>query len=89
MATIFSHTHFCPMCNDTWKCVSWVCEEEDGHLACPSCRAKTCDECEPAQTIAKKRYPADSHDKSIRHVLECEMHRRKVASRLSSCQGAT
>jgi len=40
MATIFSHIHFCPTCNDTWTCVSWVCEEEGGELVCQSCRVR-------------------------------------------------
>jgi len=40
MATVFSHIHFCPTCNDTWTCVSWVCEEEDGELACQSGRVR-------------------------------------------------
>ena len=44
MATVFSHIHFCPQCNDTWKCVSWVCEEEDADLTCQPCRIESWDE---------------------------------------------
>jgi hypothetical protein len=59
MATVFSHIHFCRKCNDTWTCVSWVCEEEDdGELTCQPCRVKGSDEQKPVQTLAKKRDPS-------------------------------
>ena len=40
MATVFSHMHFCPICNDLWRCVCWVCEDEGDDLRCISCRDK-------------------------------------------------
>jgi hypothetical protein len=55
MPTAFSHIHFCPECNDTWTCVSWVCEEEDDNeLTCQPV-SKVGDGYEPAQTLAKMR----------------------------------
>jgi hypothetical protein len=60
MATVFSHIHFCPRCNDTWTCVSWVCEEEDdGELTCQLCRVKSSHEHKPVQALVTKREPAE------------------------------
>jgi hypothetical protein len=41
MATVISHIHFCLRCNDTWTCVSWACEDEDGQLTCQACCVKS------------------------------------------------
>ena len=40
MATVFSHIHFCPACSEMWRCVCWVCAEEDSDLKCKICREK-------------------------------------------------
>jgi len=59
MATVLSHIHFCPTCHDTWKCVSWVCEQEDGDLTCLPCRVKSRDESEPEERFGTMRDPAE------------------------------
>lgn len=53
MATVLSHIHFCPNCNDTWKCVSWMCEEEGGELICHPCRVKSRDDTKQKKHLAK------------------------------------
>ena len=40
VATICSHIHFCPICNDLWTCVCWLCPEAGGDLMCKDCREK-------------------------------------------------
>ena len=59
MAVVLSHFHFCPICSDTWKCVSWVCEEQDGDLTCLPCGDKSQDEYEPEETLGTMRDPSE------------------------------
>ena len=40
MATIFSHVHFCPACNEMWTCVCWMCEEEQDDQLCKCCQER-------------------------------------------------
>src|SRR5215472_309086 len=56
MATVFSHTHFCPTCNDMWKCVSWKCEGENGERTLPTLPCQRTDS-EPAFPAASEEAP--------------------------------
>jgi hypothetical protein len=73
MATVITHIHFCPRCDDTWTCVSWVCQEEDGELTCQLCRVKSLDEPKPVQTLAE----SDTQQKDCYRLdsngLECDI----------------
>ena len=55
MAAVLHHIHSCPRCNDTWTCVSWVCEKEDDDLICLPCRIKSRDESLPQETFGTVR----------------------------------
>lgn len=38
MAVVVSHVHFCPSCDELWKCVQWFCgQEEWDELLCKAC----------------------------------------------------
>ena len=40
MATVLSHVHFCPACDESWTCVLWKCPHEGDELLCAFCQEK-------------------------------------------------
>jgi|SRR5215469_3218536 len=66
MATVLSHIHFCPRCNNTWKGVSWVCEQEDGELICQPCRVQYPEGTKKKKTLA----PSETWQNDREHMRE-------------------
>ena len=51
MATVLSHAHFCPACDELWKCVQWFCAQED----CDDLLCKACDQMESEVGVVDRR----------------------------------
>ena len=51
MAIVLQHQHFCPLCDEAWRCTCWACDRELDELPCNACKMV-------GQDVQTKRYDA-------------------------------